>query len=266
MKKAGSVKAMAAAAVTSVIMIGGAVTAQAGETSFYVKSGWYTWSEKINGASFVKEKGFLHGVGVTRRDTVRPITIGERFEVWGGNLDYDGHDVTGTVPLKSDTNYLGTREEFALSAKIPQTTAASFEPFAAIGHKFWIRTRSGEDWNTFYGKVGAAGEYAGRSATFYVKGGAILPLYTRNHVDLSTAGLDDVVTEPKSRISAFAEGGVKAGAFTVSVEYEGLKFGESAKVPTHSLSSSQGTAVVNGQAYQPASTSTFVSLKVTYTF
>jgi hypothetical protein len=121
-------------------------------------------------------------------------------------------------------------------------------------------------WNTLYGKAGGAGEFVTGGASYFVKGGAILPIHTWNRVDLSDSGLEDVVLEPQGRVSAFAEGGVKAGDFTVSVDYEGMEFGESAKVPTRTLSSVQGAVVVNRYAYQPASSSHWVSLRVTYTF
>jgi len=60
---------------------------------------------------------------------------------------------------------------------------------------------------------------------------------------------------------------VKLGAFSVSAEYEGMRFGESARVPTTKLSNLvTGVALQNSMAYQPESRSDFFSLKVTYTF
>lgn len=258
---------LAAAIVSALVALGGGtIPAEAGETSLYLKTGWFTWSEKVNGSSFVKEQGLLHAVGVTRRDDASLVTIGERVEAWGGNLDYDGHDLSGVIPLKSDTSYFGTREEVTISVRLFRDRAVSVQPLFAIGHKFWVRTRSDERWNDFYGKAGAAGQFVTGGVSFFVNGGAILPIYTRNHATLSSAGLQDVVLEPQQRVTAFAEGGVKSGALTVSIEYEGLDYGASTRVPTHALGTGQGTVVVNGYAYQPPSTSSYVSLKVGYTF
>lgn len=257
---------VAAAVVSALITVGASASVEAGETNVYLKTGWFTWSEKINGSSFVKEQGFMHALGLTHRNDFPMVTIGERAEIWGGNLDYDGHDLTGAVPLKSDTNYIGTREEFALSTRLPRHAAISFEPLLAVGHKFWARSRSSEIWNTFYGKAGGAGEFVTGAASYFLKGGAIIPIYTWNHVDLSDSGLEDLTLEPKGRVSAFAEGGVKAGAFTVSIEYEGMEFGESTKVATRTRNAVQGVVVVNRYAYQPASSSHWVSLRVSYTF
>lgn len=267
MTGSGSVGRWAAAVGAALLALGGwLLPVEAGETSLYLKSGWFTWSEKVNGNSFVKEQGALQALGVTRRDDVSLVSFGERVEVWGGNLDYDGHDLTGVIPVKSDTNYFGTREEIALSVRLFRERAVSLEPLLAVGHKFWVRTRSDERWNNFYGKAGAAGELVSGGLSFFLKGGAILPIYTRNHATLSTAGLQDVVLEPRQHVSAFAEGGVKAGAFTVSVEYEGLDYGASPQVPTHALGTGQGSVVVNGYAYQPPSSSSYLALKVGYTF
>jgi hypothetical protein len=240
--------------------------ASAAEVSFYLKSGWFTWDEQLNGSPFVKEKGLLYGAGVTRRDELAGWSVTELAEVWGGSLDYDGHDVTGTSSIKSQTAYLGTKEEAAAGYKLPVATRISLEPFAAVGHRFWIRTRSGEDWNSFYGKAGVTGEVRTDWGSVYLKGGALLPIYTRNHVSLTNAGYSDVVTEPKNLVSAFAEAGVTRGHLGLSIEYEGLRFGESSKVATSKLGNLPGAVIQNNQAYQPDSHSHLVSLKLAYTY
>lgn len=243
-----------------------AQTALAGEVSVYLKSGYFSWDEKLNGTSFVKERGAMEGAGIARKDLFMGLTFAELVEVWGGNLDYDGHDLTGTSKIESDTSYLGTREEVAVGFKLPAGASLSFEPFVGAGHKFWMRTRSGEDWNSIYTKLGLGAELLTGPQTVFFKAGALLPLYTRNHVSLSSAGYSDVVTEPKSRVSAFAEAGVRRGPFAVSVEYEGMRFGQSAKVPTSRLSTPPGAVIQNNQAFQPESEASLFSLKLAYSF
>ena len=235
----------------------GAQLARAGETSVYLKSGWFTSDEEKNGKSFVKEKGFMHGAGIARRDAASALSIAELFEVWGGKLDYDGYDLTGQTPVNATTSYLGTREEIAVGVPLSAGTL-SYEPFAAVGHKFWLRTRSSEDWNSFYTKFGMVGELKAFGGTPFLKGGALVPLYTRVHVSPSSTGYTtDVVLEPKSMVSGFAEGGIKWGAYAVSLEYEGMAFGESGKVST--------TSGLTG-AYQPRFHSNLYSLKLAYSF
>jgi hypothetical protein len=256
----------AVAFIAALLIGGGAGTVQAGETSTYFKSGWFTWDESLNGSSFVKEKGMMYAAGVARKDDVSFVSIAELVEVWGGNLDYDGHDVTGAVPIKSDTIYLGTREELALSVKLPVAGDFSLAPFAGVGHKFWVRTRSSEDWNSFYARGGVAGKVKVAGITMFAKGGALIPVYTRTHVSLSDAGYTDVVTEPKMRVSGFAEGGVTLGAFAVSVEYEAMEFGQSERVATRRVSAAKGVTIGGSEAFQPNSSSTSVSLKIAYSF
>ena len=261
------VKSLKALAVIAIFCAGSAArVACAGELSVYFKTGWFTWDEKLNGSSFVKERGAIHGAGISRVDDFPVFSVAESAEVWGGSLDYDGHDLSGSTAIESDTSYLGTKEEVAVGFKLPAGQALSFEPFVGMGHRFWIRTRSGEDWNSIYAKVGVTGELKRSACTLYVKGGALVPVYTRSHVSLSNAGLVDVVTEPKSRISGFAEAGVKRGAFAVSVEYEVMKFGQSDKVATSKLASAPGAVVQNSQAYQPDSQASLLSLKLAYSF
>ena len=244
----------------------GAQLARAGETSVYLRSGWFSSDEKVNGNPFVKEKGFMHGAGVARRDDVSALSIAEFVEVWGGNLDYDGHDLTGEIPVKSTTDYLGTKEEVAVGIQLSAGTL-SFEPYATVGHKFWVRTRSSEDWNSFYTKAGMVGGLKTTGGMLFVKGGALVPLYTRTYASLSSAGYTDVVLEPKSEVSGFAEGGIKRGAFAVSLEYEGMTFGESAKVSiSKSTNGPNGVVAQNGQAYQPRFHSSLYSLKLAYSF
>jgi len=253
--------------VAGFLLLAGLVpAAQAGELSVYLKSGYFSWDEKLNGASFVKERGAMHAAGLTRKDELAGLTFAELIEVWGGSLDYDGHDVTGSSKLTSDTTYLGTREEATVGIKLPVASAVSFEPFVGFGHKFWIRTRSGEDWNSIYAKVGLGSEIPVGANTVFLRGGALLPIYTRNHVSLTNAGYSDVVTEPKSRVSAFAEAGVKRGPFALSVEYEGLRFGQSEKVATTRLAKTPGAVVQNNQAFQPDSDASLFSVKLAYSF
>ena len=49
-----AVQRVAAAVVSALITVGASASVEAGETNVYLKTGWFTWSEKINGSSFVK--------------------------------------------------------------------------------------------------------------------------------------------------------------------------------------------------------------------
>lgn len=260
------IKMVAAGVACAIQMVG--TSAWAGETTAYFKPSYFTWVEKLNGANFVKEKGLIHTLGVNHKQMITSKVFGEgTLEVWGGSLDYDGHDVTGSTAVKSTTVYLGTREELAAGIKVPVAAKLTLEPFAGIGHKFWVRTRSSEDWNLIYGRVGAGIEQSSESWSTFAKGGIMMPFYTRSHVELSAAGYEDVVTSPEALPAAFAELGLKRAAWTVSIGYESMRFGRSASVPTKSTVAIQnGVAVTNNVAFQPDSRADSFSLKLEYRF
>lgn len=239
-----------------------------GETTVYATSGYFTWNEKIAGADFINERGMLSGLGLARRDTVLDaIALEELVEIWGGNLDYDGHDVTNSRPLHSDTTYLGTREEIAVGERWPLTGTVAAGPLFGIGHRFWIRTRSSEDWNLVYGTVGGTATYAAGQWQLLAKGGISLPLYTRSHVSLESAGYEDVVTRPRGEPAPFAEVSARRGAWSLGVRYEEMRFAESVRVTTRTIGQpGNGIAVIDSHAFQPASTAKLIGMKLEYHF
>ncbi len=240
----------------------------AGETEVSYKTGYFTWSETIEGQNFVKEKGFLHALGVTRTDIVASrVRLQENLEIWGGAVDYDGHDVANTRTLASDTSYLGTTLEATAGYQLPLAENLQLTPFVGFGHKFWIRSRSSEDWNMIYTRAGAEVAYSAAKVRLFAKGGALLPLYTRNHAALSTAGYEDVVIEPENKVNLFAEGGIKTGHWTVSIAWETLDFGRSDNVSVNRTANKQnGVAVAGNSAYQPETESSVTWFRVGYEF
>lgn len=239
-----------------------------GETTVYATSGYFTWNEKIDGADFINERGMMTGLGIARNGTVLDMLLMEGLvEIWGGNLDYDGHDVTNTRPLNSDTTYLGTREELAAAAPWPVTGKLAAGPLVGAGHKFWIRTRSSEDWNLVYGKIGGTATYTAGEWQLLAKGGIAYPLYTRSHVSLESAGYEDVVTRPRGEAAPFAEVSVRREAWSLGVRYEEMRFAESPRVATRTTGQpGNGVAVIDSHAFQPASTSKLIGVKVEYHF
>ncbi|SNB44650.1 hypothetical protein [Geobacter sp. DSM 9736] len=264
--KSLKISAMVLAGIMAVAFIRG--NAAAGETRVYVKPGYFTWNEKIDGNDFVNEKGLITSVGVTHSHSIAAVfNLRETFEVWGGSVDYDGHDVTNTRPIHTDTIYLGTRTELDAAFDLPMAGGLTVAPLAGAGHKFWIRTRSSEDWNMLYGRLGGSAKLDTATATFSVKAGVTVPFYTRNHVNLNASGFDDVVTRPKGRPAPFAEAGVESGSWSISLGYEALKFDRSRPVRVNPITPQQsGVAVVDTAAFQPESESHLVSVKIDYRF
>ena len=239
-----------------------------GETKIYATSGYFTWNEQIEGADFIRERGMMTALGISRSGVVfDSFPMEGLVEVWGGNLDYDGHDVTNTRALQSDTTYLGTREELSVAKRWTTTGRFAAGPLAGAGHKFWIRTRSNEDWNMVYGKIGVLVDYSAGEWQMKLRGGVDVPLYTRSHVSLESAGFEDVVTRPRGQAAPFGEASIGQGAWSIGLRYEEMRFAESARVATRTTAQpGNGVAVVDSQAFQPQSDSTLIGLKVEYRY
>lgn len=258
---------VAMVAVVGAVVIVGPVRADAGETRMYLKSGWFSLHETLGGSTFVRDEGWMHGAGVARKGSPGAgLNLEGLLEVWGGNLSYDGHDLRNTVPIRSRTTYLGTREEVALGVPAAVAETLTLEPYLSVGHKFWIRTRSGEDWNSIYVKGGVEAVWKGNGWSVFAKGGALLPVYTRNHADLSDAGYGDVVTNPRSAVGAFGELGIRHSRLSVSVEYEGFRYARSHSVPMQPAGTPPGVAATASQAFQPETSVDWISLRLTYHF
>lgn len=245
------------------MLLCGVSAIEAGETEVYLKSGYFSWKETINGKGFIKERGPIGAAGIAYTGMPwKGIFLRPSLEVWGGSLDYQGYQVEDWTPLKGDTIYVGTTTELRGGARFPLGENAAISPFMGLGHKFWVRTLSSEDWNTIYGKAGVRGE-VGR---LFAEAGAILPIYTRVHTNWKSSGYNDFVTEPESVPSAFAEAGAKFGKWSVSAFYERMEFGQSEMVPAVKSTGKAGAVRIDSQAFQPDSAGEQIGLRVGYYF
>lgn len=240
-----------------------ASSAWAGEAEVFLKSGYFDWKETISGKGVIRERGLVSGAGIAYTGFVgEKMFIRPSFEVWGGNIDYQGFRVGTWAPLEGDTTYFGTAEEVRVGLKLPVGESFSVSPFAALGHKFWLRSLSVEDWNSFYGRIGVRGE----TKHLFAEGGVTLPVYTRVHTDWSSDGYNDFVTKPKNKPSAFAEAGATFGQWRIGAFYEQIEFGQSDTVRVEKSSGSAGAVLVASGAFQPDSVAHHVGLKVGFSF
>jgi hypothetical protein len=228
---------------------------------------YFRWSEEISGHAPIRERGALVAAALSHEHALSEMLhVAGTVELWGGRVDYDGYTTEGWLPFKTDTGYAGTREELALRLTLPLSQHASLRPFAAVGHRYWQRSRSDESWNTFFGRVGARAQVRMGTATAYAEAGALLPVRTRVRVDWSAAGYGEFELAPRNRASGFGAVGVEFGRASVSVAYEAMRFGRS---PPHTVARSggvSGAVIENSQAYQPESTSSMLGLALQYRF
>jgi hypothetical protein len=211
------------------------------ENDLYLFAQSFTWKEFLGNATLLEESGPLYGFGCSGKlggDISQPFAFHYKVEGFMGYIDYDGQTQTGT-PLTSDTRYLGFKTELGGGWNIfAGESGFSFEPFAGLGYRWWLRditdSSSGigygyeEIWRSYYGRLGIRGEKESSGQfKIFMEAAAIIPFYNENVVNLEDFGLGTVTVEPGNVISLWAEAGLKFKKFRFSVFYEGLRFSES---------------------------------------
>jgi hypothetical protein len=206
------------------------------------------------------------------------ITLKGRFELFGGDVDYDGETLPPLVePLKTDVVYIGSKQELDLGYRF-HYDAVRLEPFLGAGFRWWLRdlrastTESGrpasgytEAWQTAYGRFGLRGRYQVPAAVeLFAEGGAKYPFYTGNSIDF-TGQLDrndpssrwsqTATFHPGGRWSGFGEAGVSYRQARITIFYEGFRFAPSAT-----------KRVENQYYFQPQSSSDVVGLRLGWAF
>jgi hypothetical protein len=85
-----------------------------------------------------------------------------------------------------------------------------------------------ETWDNVHGRAGVGAtcklplDFSG-----FTRLGCMIPIYTRNRIDLSDLGLYTVEVEPEQRFTPFAEAGISWGPFLAGVFYEPMRFDRS---------------------------------------
>jgi hypothetical protein len=237
-------------------------TGQVEEWALYPFVQYFTWEEFRDGARILKEKGLLVGAGGTVRLDLydRQLMLKAKGELFGGNVGYDGHtqqsflpppnppntpDPTSERPVKTDVIYFGIKAEADMGWRFP-LTHGSFEPFAGLGYRWWLRSLQEsttldangvplqvggypEYWQSLYARLGTrAGWSFGGDLTLFAEAGMKYPLYNENLADFPGTGR--VAIKPGQAWSAFAEISATHKRFRPSIFYEGFRFSPSSTV------------------------------------
>ena len=239
-----------------------------GESELYLKSGYFSWTETVENSAFIREKGIMTAVGVSYSGNLGWLLDGKGLiEIWGGNVNYDGYRVEDWSSFKTNTVYIGTREELYAMLKLPVMAGLTAGPLVGGGHKYWNRSRSSEDWNTFYGRIGGRAEYDTQVGRIFAEGGLSIPFYTTIQTDWSDYGYKNFEAKPKGRLATFAESGIKIGKhLSISAYFEEMNFGQSDKVALKRVNAPSGVVQLNSNAFQPDSDSWTAGLRVGYRF
>ena len=209
----------------------------------YLAGRYFTWEEYQGGRRLLRESGPLYAAGAVAGVTVhRVVTLRSRGEIFGGIVDYAGEtQAPNPVPVDTDVDYVGTREEFDLGARVP-AGAAELEPFAGLGHRFWLRglenatSRNGQPvsgytelWQCGYARFGLRGYWStSPKDSLFAEGGAKYPFYVGNSVDFDNGGW--TTFHPGGDWSGFGEVGLVHHRLRLSLTYEGFRFSPSPTV------------------------------------
>lgn len=261
-------KTLLAAMVLYICCASPAVAATVEQLTPYFSIQHFGWQERIGGREILKESGALFSAGVVVGTvTQSPFTVRVKGELFGGKVNYRGEtQAPESLPVATDVGYFGTREEVDLGYRL--ATARHFlEPFAGLGHRWWLRELhsstaadgsavSGytESWQTVYGRLGARGQMlVSEGVTFSAEAGAKYPFYSGNSIDFADSGVTTL--HPGARWSGFAEAGVGYKKAKLSLFYEGFRFSRS------------GTKRVQDTYYfQPASSSDIIGVGLGWAF
>jgi hypothetical protein len=206
------------------------------ESTWYTRIDYFSWTERLNGATFVKETGVLPSLGYMRRSGRERY----RVELFGSKVNYkaaylfdDGFAVTDT----SKTDYLGTRLEYDLMYEPERFPGVSF--FGGLGSRFWIRNLPDDQidathaiigyqevWWTFYPYIGMETRRTmSPDYEFFWRGRIGMVAFTYEHVSM-----DDVTLYPRQGFTTQLEAGVRGPHLFISANFEAMQFSQSATV------------------------------------
>lgn len=242
-------------------------SAAAGELSLYGKTGYFSLTETIDGHRYVRESGFIYGIGATySMGFAKYFTAKGTVEGFYGKPDYQGIKIPELTEIKSDTTYLGTKEEVALAAR---TVFGRFVvgPTLGFGHKWFDRSRSDELWSYFYVKGGAVAECNFESFKVITEAGVMNQLDTTINVDWSGLGYGKFTSKPKGKINPYAEIRVVGKKWFAALFFEQANWGKSDGTSIQKQSTTvNGVVLINGLVSQPDTKSSIIGLSAGYNF
>lgn len=210
------------------------------DVTHYLTVQYFTWEEHDAGRRILKESGPRFAAGVVARyQTGSLLAFRGRGELFGGEVDYSGEtQAPASLPVKTQVEYFGTREEIDLGCRFP-SSPVRLEPFVGLGHQWWLRgledtaTADGtpangytENWNNVYTRAGLRGEATGPGgANVVAEAGVRYPVYVTNSVDFAGSGV--TTFRPRGELSGFAQGGISYRRLRVDLFYEGTRFSQS---------------------------------------
>ncbi len=198
---------------------------------WYVRFDHYCWDERVDNWRAVRETGLLTTLGFARRiDRSR-----YRAEMFGGNMDYDGH-LQGYPPIEYHQSglvtYLGCRGEYEYIIEPENWERTRF--FLGMGARFWFRNFNEgavgsqpvasihEIWGTFYPYVGIERKEPDEPGIhFFYSARLGLTAYTYERCS------NNVTLHPKSGATIALQLGIRAERLVLSAYLETMAWEKS---------------------------------------
>jgi hypothetical protein len=260
--------------ISSVILFSSVSVSADRSFDVYLKAEYFRWREFLNDEEVVEETGPLFGIGGSARWDINSLILAVKGEAFGGSVDYDGQTTGGgpSLPVESDTDYLGAKIGGEFGWKFPMGEKSALEAFIGPEIRFWNREIQGttignirvvdavENWFIFYAPLGIRGTHTfDNQLSIFAGGGVKIPIYNRNEADLTELFGVKVTVEPGREISGFAEAGLIWKMLKVALFYDGLRFSQS---DPESVTISRGILRV----LQPESEADMFGIKIGMTF
>jgi hypothetical protein len=254
--------------IASLIMAASA-TCHAGELSkhetwVYVPVESFNWREYDAGSKILEEDGVRFGLGVDYRyrSMAGKMPLRFRGEFLYGDVDYDGHTMTG-IPVDTNVKYFNWKAEGDAAWRF-WFDKVVVDPMLGFGYRAWSRdikdaggidpdtgysfTSLGykEKWSMIYGYAGLRLEtnrWKNDKWGFFGEASAKIPISVTNKVSEY-----DVKVHPHKEITPYVELGGWYDKIRLSAYYERTEFGRS--------------PYSSGGAYQPKSVSDVFGAKV----
>lgn len=216
------------------------------ETEVYTFIADYNWREHDGNSLVARERGPVYGVGIAGiylTPAPNPLSLKVKAEGYGASHDFHSADAYGALDDSGDLAGFTLEGDVGMPMKL--AGGSTFEPFAGLGYRYWgrsvpSRTKDAsnnytftyydqhETWWNFYGKAGlrVTHRLPGSPLRMFAEGGARIPFATQATIDFNNldSSYREVNVSPGRRLSGFAEAGIKANLFKVSLFYEGLRF------------------------------------------
>lgn len=201
----------------------------------------FTWKEfGDDGSRLLKESGTLFAIDFSYwREFQDHMTVKPAAQLFSGTVDYEGHTQSG-IPANTEVDYFGIKLQGDVGY-LARMGSFSLEPFGGIAFRTWSRDINDsttifgspvigytEWWTMFYGRVGARANLDfSKTFSMFAEAGLKLPIDTTNYIDDRNVAYNSITLHPKSKITFFAEAGIKAKMFTISAYYDRMRFKQS---------------------------------------